>query len=717
MATSPWVVEIAGPPRTGLARSVRVAGGPALLAVLVEVWGAGPRRDDLAGRLAAGIASAFERQTGGTTARLKAALAGADDWLRRVRAAPGPAWGPADGFGAGVSVLVATPGEVILAQAGPALAFAMVSPPDDPGGAPRPARFPAASPWLRRDVAGLADHPLWPPLGVPRPVPGRAGAAAPGRPLEIHWSSWRPVPGYGALLAPTTAAPALTREVVARLLGGAAAPGPDAAAPGLATAIGADVPGVLVRPRRPPPVAVPPIGGGARTAAGPVDGEGGHGAATSADHAGAPGTHAGAAAIAGQAAATRPAHAGRARAPGAPGAAGPGAWVSAARPVARAAAAGALGLARLGLFHAARLGARVVVALFPNRSVDGPDAGPADGTRLAMAAAVGLPVAVVALALMMRARLGPAIPAAAPAPAAVPEAVLPAAGDALAGIIRLGGVQPVANLPGAPGDDRRLVAAAGVPYVLDAGLDQVDRVVGGVAEPVLRKGQPVGSAVVGALVDLFWLPPAGNGPEGRVVAMDAAGALWSVGGASAAAVPRAALPGWIGVDQAAGFDGRLYALDRSTGQVYRYAPDAAGGFSADGQPWLDPAQNLAGALDVALDGALYVLDRDGRIAKYAGGSAVRFAIEGLDPPLSDARAVYASATAGRLLVADRGHGRIVALSPEGRFVAQLLRPAQPLADPPDTGRFADLHDVWWDEPNQMLYVAAGVTLYAAPYGR
>lgn len=707
MAAFPWIVETVGPRDGCVARPARAGGEAALLVVLVEVWGAGARRDELAGRLAGGIAAAFDRQAGGTTARLKAALIGADDWLRRVRAAPGPGSAPADGLGAGASVLVATPREAILAQAGPALAFGLVAPPGEPA-APRPARFPAASPWLRRDVPGLGDHPLWPPLGVPRRPVGRAAAAdgVPARPLEIHWASWRPVPGTGILLAPSASAPALSRDVVARLLGdgadaGPAARRPDPSADGrsdLADRVGAQATAVVVwlrAPARPaaqvaPAASVREAGGLGKAPTGAL----GRPSARSPD---APGPSAGRDAV-------------RAPIPAVP--------TGAVATWARAIGAEALRLARLALFHSARLGARVVVALFPNRADEGAAGFPPEGTRLAATAALAVPIAVVGMALMMRARLAPASPAAVPAPATAPAALPPAAGDTLAAIARLGDIRPIANLPGGAGDERRLVAAAGVPYVLNVALDQVDRVAGGMAEPVLRKGQPVASDVVGALVDLFWLPPAGNGPEGRVVAMDAAGALWSVNGATVAAVPRAARPGWIGVDQAAGFDGRLYALDRSTGQVYRYAPagDGAPGFTSDGEPWLAPAQNLSGALDIALDGALYVLDREGRIAKFVSGSAVTFSVEGLRPPLADARSVYASATAGRLLVVDSGNGRIAVLSPEGAFRTQLLRPPQPLAAPPDTGRFADLHDAWWDEPNQLLFVAAGATLYAAGYG-
>jgi len=641
-----------GPPTATLVHPVKAGGRDAVLAVLVEVWGAGTHRAAIEQRLAAGIAAVFDRRSGGTTARLKAALAAGDHWLAKLKAEAGPEGGRA-GIGAGASVLLATDTETILAQAGPAVAY-VLAPDRDAAGRASATRYPTTSPWLRRGIEVLVDDPLWPPLGLGNLETG-ARHGGPPRDTEVHWFRWPSAPGVVVLLAASKAAAHLPRDVVARLL--ATPPGEIVAA--TQGVLPEDAPALwLMLPERRAPARPGPAQPLTRTA--PPIGAG-----------------------------------------------------EMLRTAGRAGRAGRLWSAR-----AARFGARVMVGLLPNRAEGGAGGYRAEGMRFAAALALGLPLAVVGLALLMRARAMEGALPAIPAPTSLPTA--PGVGaipEGQAKIKRLTDSLPIARLPGAADDRRRLVVAAGVPYVLNAALDRVDRVDGGSAQTVLFQGQAVGATVVGALADLFQIPPAAGRTGEHVMALDEAGRLWSLGAAGVAGVARAETPAWIGIGAVAGFEGRLYALDRSTGQIYRYEPDAGAfpSFAAAGGEWLAEPGPFADAIDLAVDGAAYVLFRDGRIAKYDAGAQVSFPVAGLDTPIAGAETLYTSASAGRVLVADRGNGRVVVFAPDGAFESQLLRPAQPMADPPDDGRFTALHDLWWDEPNGLLYVAAGDALHRATY--
>jgi hypothetical protein len=401
--------------------------------------------------------------------------------------------------------------------------------------------------------------------------------------------------------------------------------------------------------------------------------------------------------------------------------------------------------ARRGAVGAARIAARTLRAMLPERAE--PGAYRAEWARLLAVATFALPVALIALTLVARAQLdsGASAPLAreSPAPGApAGTGGTPAGGEVAAASADDGAsaatgaasgdrgaadgaavillTSTVADsLPGQREDDRRLVVADGTPYILNATAGRVDRMESGVARPVLARGQVIGPDTVADLVDLAWLAPPEGGGSGRVVAMDAAGRLWAVDGEVAARVARADSPGWLAVDRMAGYDGNLYALDRGAGQIYRYTPDPGGfpGFSQPGAPWLQASADLAEAADMAIDGAIHVLYRTGRIATFVGGSPAEAGAA--DPRLAttDARGLYTSPTAGRLLVADRAGGRVLVAAPDGTFEAEVRRSPQALSLDASTraGRFAMLTDVWWDEVAGVLAVIDGNLLLRAAY--
>jgi hypothetical protein len=398
-----FIVTPIGPTAARLARTVRAGGREMLVAVVVEVWGAGDDRAEIETRLVGGIATVFERRSGSTTARIKAALEAADRWLRRIEAdaAAASAEGLGSGaggsiegkarLGAGASILVLSGEEAILAQVGPAVAYVRAADPDD--ARPEPARYPAASPWLRRGIAALAPQSLWSPLGMggtPHPGDPEAGAPEP----DIHWAHWWMAPGSSALLTTTAAALGLSREVVGPLL----ATGSERIGAALATTLPAEVPALHVAHRE---AAAPQAVAPELAASQP--------AGTQSD--------------ASQPAASQPpaAVAGALPDPATPEP-GSASWIPAlALPEIDLAPAwrATRDATRQGAIGGARLGARVLLALLPARGGPGAGSYQADWARFAAAAAILLPLAVIGLVLVMRARasegtLMPSVPTTSP---------------------------------------------------------------------------------------------------------------------------------------------------------------------------------------------------------------------------------------------------------------------------------------------------------------
>lgn len=121
----------------------------------------------------------------------------------------------------------------------------------------------------------------------------------------------------------------------------------------------------------------------------------------------------------------------------------------------------------------------------------------------------------------------------------------------------------------------------------------------------------------------------------------------------------------------------LYILDPGANLIRKYQvtadryADAPADYPAPGQ-----TLDLSGGLDIAIDGSIYVLLRNGTILKLVQGELVDFKLEGLDKPLANPVALAVSRPddmeAGHVFVADAGNQRIVQFDKAGRFVQQWV---------------------------------------------
>jgi hypothetical protein len=272
-----------------------------------------------------------------------------------------------------------------------------------------------------------------------------------------------------------------------------------------------------------------------------------------------------------------------------------------------------------------------------------------------------------------------------------------------------------------PGGQLRRVIVSGVyVYVLDAGTDQVyhhqldeanDALEPDEGDPVLaQRGQQIGDAVVGEMVDLVWMPAGGNRQTSDLLILESGGLLeynpsWGLTSVTIANKDAWALPVAVG-----SYFGNFYVLDPQAGQILRYLPGPDGYTIPPEYYFPDQATvDLTGAVDMAIDGAVYVLYADGTIRKFEAGISVEFQITELDKPLSRPTAIYAAPddVAQYIYVADPGNLRVVQLNKDGRFVRQFK--------PQDEAEvnFKTLRSVFADELTGKLYLLNDQTLYIA----
>ncbi|PIT98319.1 MAG: hypothetical protein COT71_01470 [Candidatus Andersenbacteria bacterium CG10_big_fil_rev_8_21_14_0_10_54_11] len=136
------------------------------------------------------------------------------------------------------------------------------------------------------------------------------------------------------------------------------------------------------------------------------------------------------------------------------------------------------------------------------------------------------------------------------------------------------------------------------------------------------------------------------------------------------------------------FGNRLYVYNRAVGDIYSYTKTLRG--YAGGERWLEsPDPAAATVTGMGIDGFIYTLHRDGTIQKFFKGAPVDFALEPVEPPLSENTALLITEELGRIYLLDRTNKRVVIFETNGALVRQLALPeeTQPQAiavDPAET---------------------------------
>ncbi|MDX1521350.1 MAG: hypothetical protein R3264_06965, partial [Anaerolineae bacterium] len=210
---------------------------------------------------------------------------------------------------------------------------------------------------------------------------------------------------------------------------------------------------------------------------------------------------------------------------------------------------------------------------------------------------------------------------------------------------------------------------------------------------LVAQGQRLDNSVVGNMISMTWMPAGGNRQTSDLVVLTGAGLLeynpnWGITGATLTGQESLVTP--VAVSS---YFGNFYVLDAQANRLLRYLP-TADGYSTPPEDYFpaDLPVNLAGAVDLAIDGAIYVLFDDGRISKFQGGQPVNFNVTGLDRPLSNPVSIFTAPDEDvqYLYVADAGNQRIVQFEKDGRFIRQFK---------PSVGEavtFANLQDIFVD---------------------
>jgi len=115
--------------------------------------------------------------------------------------------------------------------------------------------------------------------------------------------------------------------------------------------------------------------------------------------------------------------------------------------------------------------------------------------------------------------------------------------------------------------------------------------------------------------------------------------------------------------------GNIYVLDKDGKQINKFVQTSSGFgqanyFASGTEP------DLASATSIAIDGAIWILFKDGTIEKFTKGKADTFAIAGLDKGFSSPSRIYTTVDFSNVYILDSGRSRIVVLDKTGSYKAQ-----------------------------------------------
>ncbi|HRV91853.1 MAG TPA: hypothetical protein P5526_06800 [Anaerolineae bacterium] len=290
--------------------------------------------------------------------------------------------------------------------------------------------------------------------------------------------------------------------------------------------------------------------------------------------------------------------------------------------------------------------------------------------------------------------------------------------DRVGHVQRLDAVQQLRQYTDAGTQTSSIVVEGVEIYIMDKGNDRiyhhsldnegVSLLPDGETVLIAAKGQQVDNIQVGELLDMTWMPTGGNRQTSDLVVLNSTGLLeystnWGLASSMLAATDALKLP--VAVDS---YFGNFYVLDPQANVLLRYLP-TVDGYNAPPQNYFaaNVPVDLSNAVDLAIDGAVYVLYQDGRIAKFQGGQPAEFNVTGLDVPFNNPVAIFTKPDEDvqHIYVADAGNHRIVQLNKDGSFVRQFKPSAGEAAS------FANLQNIYVDEIGGKMFVLDSNNLY------
>ncbi len=154
----------------------------------------------------------------------------------------------------------------------------------------------------------------------------------------------------------------------------------------------------------------------------------------------------------------------------------------------------------------------------------------------------------------------------------------------------------------------------------------------------------------------------------------------------------------LNVVAAAGYNNRLYLLDKKENKIYRYNKRPAG-FTEE-ISWLKEKADFSNAVSLSIDGRIYVLKADGTLLKYLKGVSEDFELDIAEPAIEEATKVTVSPELKFIYILEPSKQRLLIFDKTGDFLMQYK-----------VEQFTDLKDFIVNETTKKIYFLNGSSVY------
>lgn len=162
---------------------------------------------------------------------------------------------------------------------------------------------------------------------------------------------------------------------------------------------------------------------------------------------------------------------------------------------------------------------------------------------------------------------------------------------------------------------------------------------------------------------------------------------------------------WNNADFLVAYTNKLYMLDIPNNQVWKYQTVPTGYTKIAPYFETNTGISLAGALDFAIDGSVYVLFPGNVVKKYSGGADTQFVLKDVPSPypkLGNITQIFADIDT-KLYVLDAANNRVVVFDKEGDYFSQYI-----------FGGINNPTNLVVDEAAGFIYMTAGTAIYRLP---
>ncbi|WKZ24502.1 MAG: hypothetical protein QY321_02700 [Patescibacteria group bacterium] len=150
---------------------------------------------------------------------------------------------------------------------------------------------------------------------------------------------------------------------------------------------------------------------------------------------------------------------------------------------------------------------------------------------------------------------------------------------------------------------------------------------------------------------------------------------------------------------ASAYNNRLYLVDQTANQIYRYDQNALTNNFGSRIAWLREPTDLANTNSMGINGQIFVANQT-QVKRFSTGTAQTSALVSISPPLEAPDKVLIPEDSSMIYILEKKHQRILVYNDNGQHISSYVSPA-----------FTSASDISVDESRREIYVLVGQTIY------